>query len=398
MADELKSGMRRYLVALAVFLASSLAGAQHAPPITAGVAGFDVYRDGAALHLLNAEFDDARKDRALLYRQSNDGGSTWTRAVRVNDTATPVFDIVRGNDPQIASSGGRLLAVWSTRGTGYGGSGPLVTAISDDGGRTWRRGENPADDASTAGHAYVDAIGGRDGFEMVWLDGRDGAQGLRHARLAPGASRWSSNSTIQKATCECCWNTLSRSGDSVYVMYRGKGPRDMVLAERAQADAPWRRLSTVGAFGWDFKGCPHTGGGAAWSASRESALHAVVWTGAASHEGLHYLRSNDRGRTWSAPHRVGSAQSRRADLAAGDEGGVAIVWDQLENDRRAVYAMQSADAAGQRWHKPARLSADRADAVYPRVLATASGFLVAWTESVQGGPPVLRTQVLARTK
>lgn len=364
---------------------------QHSGPaaIESGVAGFDLYRDGAVLHLVTAEFDAARGSRALLHRLSRDGGRTWSRAVRVNRESTSVYDVVRGNEPQVAAYGRRIVVVWTAKGTGYGGSGPLVTAVSHDDGATWREGVNPADDASTAGHAYIDVIAGAAGFDLVWLDGRDGAQGLRHARSVDG-SRWSRNVTVQKATCECCWNTLTRQGDALHVMFRGKGPRDMVLATHTEAG--WARRSTVGAFNWDFKGCPHTGGGAGSGGERSNVLHSVVWTGAAAHEGLHYLKSTDAGRTWTLPHRVGGAEARRADVAA-DGGAVLITWDQWDGARRAVFTMESTDE-GRRWHKPARISTPGADGTYPRAVATAGGFLVAWTQSAGGGAPELKLETL----
>ena len=359
------------------------------PAVESGVAGFDIYRDGAVLHLLTAEFDAALRSRALLHRASRDGGRTWSRAVRVNGEGGAAHDVVRGNEPQIAAFGKRIVVVWTAKGTGYGGSGPLVTAVSHDDGATWREGANPADDASTAGHAYSDVIAGPGGFDLVWLDGRDGAQGLRHARSVDGM-RWSRNVTVQKATCECCWNTLTRQGDALHVMFRGKGPRDMVLA--SLTEAAWTRRSTVGAFNWDFKGCPHTGGAASWGADGSGVMHAVVWTGAPAHEGLHYLRSRDAGRSWTSPHRVGGAEARRADIAAGG-GKVLVTWDQWNGERRAIFTMASSDE-GQRWQKPARISKPDADGTYPRAIATAAGFLVAWTQSTAGGAPELKMEIV----
>jgi hypothetical protein len=49
----------------------------------------------------------------------------------------------RGDDPRIAARGNRMMALWTARGDGPFGSGPLATALSDDGGRTWRAGPTP---------------------------------------------------------------------------------------------------------------------------------------------------------------------------------------------------------------------------------------------------------------
>jgi len=383
------SKARLFILALALASAGAIAQAHaHSGPaaIRSGVGGFDVYRDGTVLHLLRAEFDAAPAAGRLLYRRSDDDGRTWTAPVRVNADDASLHAVVRGNDPQIAARGDTVMAVWTAKGSGYGGSGPLRTAISRDGGRSWQPGGNPSDTSSTAGQAYVDVIAGPEGFDLVWLDARDGAQGLRHAH-SPDGIRWSGNGTIKKATCECCWNTLARSERELFVMVRGKAPRDMLLFGRG-AREQWARLATVGAFDWDFQGCPHTGGGLAIATAPKPLMHAVVWTGVDGSEGLHYLRSADRGNTWSAPYRVGSTDARRADVAASADD-VLVVWDQFEAGgsgtpaRSAIYAMRSRDQ-GLHWQKPVRLPTS-ADASYPRVVPIAAGFLVLWTEAHAGG-------------
>jgi hypothetical protein len=181
-------------------------------------------------------------------------------------------------------------------------------------------------------------------------------------------------------------------------MVRGKDPRDMLLFGRDSLDR-WNRTSTVGAFGWDFKGCPHTGGGLAAAGTSIPLLHAVVWTGADGAQGLHYLRSLDRGRTWSSPHRIGSPDARRGDIASNHAGAVLVAWDQFEAQpaHSGIHVMESRDG-GQRWWKPVRLSKPGADASYPRVVPTATGFLLLWTEAAPGGTTVLRIESLRSSR
>ena len=147
---------------LALAYGSAFAAAHphvHSAPATIkpGVGGFDVYRDGSALHLLSAESDETRKSRQLLYRHSDNDGRTWTPPLRVTDDDASLHDVVRGNDPQIAARGATVIAVWTAKGSGYGGSGPLMTALSRNGGRSWKAGASPADTKSTAGQAYIDS-------------------------------------------------------------------------------------------------------------------------------------------------------------------------------------------------------------------------------------------------
>jgi hypothetical protein len=344
------------------------------------VLSVDVYGSGDTIDLLTAESTGANAAPALWYRRSADGGKSWSQPVRVGDGMPIPHHPHRSNDPQIASSGSRVIAVWGSAGRGFRGSGPMVTALSDDGGKTWKRGPNPADDNRHDGHGFADLIA-RDGrFHLTWLDSRSGAQGVRYARSNDGGASWSANVSVQPATCECCWNTLLAGPDrTLYLLFRGKGPRDMGLATSRDDGVKWKSGTVVGAFNWQIEACPHTGGGLALTKGVSERVHAVVWTGKTDQRGVHYLSSQDGGASWNARARLGGEFAQRADLAArGNE--LAAVWDETMGQGGAVFLSRSKDG-GAAWSQPARLSAEGASAIYPRVVATQSNLLVVWTES-----------------
>jgi hypothetical protein len=293
-------------------------------------------------------------------------------------------------DPQIAADGDRLLAVWTAPGTSLWGGGPLASALSADGGRTWTPGPAPADDGTTDGHNYVDAVAdGRGAFHLVWLDDRDGSRGLRAARSTDGGRTWSANKTIDGETCECCWNRLAAGPDGVVrVLYRDRLPdRDMIVAASAAGGESWRRLGAAGDFDWVFDGCPHAGGGLAVSGVASKGgeqgavprLSALVWTGAEGKAGLWLVASADGGRSWSEPRRMGSDRARNADLAAAG-GRLVAAWDQ---DRR-IHAAVS-DDGGATWGDPEPLTEAGRTATHPLVVAAGDGALVLWTEAPEDG-------------
>lgn len=349
----------------------------HGPAGPAGeVLALDAASDGAVVDLLLAlRTEDAAR---LVHRRSTDGGRSWGPEREVTLGGKPLESPHRGMDPQIAADGDRLLAVWTAPGTSKWGSGPLATATSSDGGRTWMPGPVPNDDGTTEGHNYAEAIAdGRGAFHLVWLDDRDGSRGLRAAASTDGGRTWSANRTVDGETCECCWNRLAADGDVVRVLYRDRGAdRDMIVAATADGGASWKRVGTAGDFDWEFEGCPHAGGGFTAGGGR---LAALVWTGAPGKTGLWTVTSADAGRTWSPPHRMGTDRARHGDLAAAGTRLVAA-WDQ---DRR-IHASHS-DDGGATWSDPEVLSEPGRTATHPLVVGTGDGALVLWTESPEGG-------------
>lgn len=360
-------------------------GSPSGPP---GVATFDVYADGGVLHVLAGHGRKGAPALTLWHMRSDDGGKGWAGPTRLNGADEAVVAPHPGENPQIAARGGQVIATWTARSPDGGRGGPIATALSTDGGKTWQRGPNPANDGSTRYHALLQIAAGERAFHMVWLHGHDGKQALHHAASADGGRTWQANHLLAAHTCNCCWNSIvTGPGAAVGVMYRGGIPRDMMFAASPDGTA-WKDLGQVGKFDWDFNGCPHVGGALAASADGKR-LHALVWTGQDRAVGLHHLASSDGGRSWSAPRRLGTEDAKDSDLAVAADGTLVAVWDTLEGAVTAVYRADSRDG-GRTWSAPARLSTPEVSAHHPRVVASSRGTSVLWLEGAPGQPEVLR--------
>lgn len=353
-------------------------GLTASPPSTApvpGVRAIDVFADDTQVHLFVAEAA-AEESSRLLHCVSADGGATWSQNRRVDVGMAPAFSPHRGFDPQIAARGNHLVAAWTTAGSDRWGSGPIATARSEDGGATWNPGPNPADDKLTTGHGFLDlAVDSEGDFHLVWLDSRDGRQGLRHAKSSDGGASWSVNRTLQAGTCECCRNTLATGPNGkVAALFRGHDPRDMKVL--FTENGSWREPLTAGEFHWRFEGCPHAGGGLAMTAS---SAHALVWTGSESHCGVHYVRPG------GTAHRMGGSTAIHPDLAATPEGILLAVWQESSEEGVVLRHTLSQDE-GVLWKDPRALPQADPTATHPRVVAGRGGFLVVWTETPEGTP------------
>jgi hypothetical protein len=354
------------------------------------------------VHLLVAERVANVATPQMRYLRSEDGGATWSSPVPVGEGQPGPGPAKRGLDPQIAAAGDKLVAVWTSGAETRFGRGPLATAISTDGGRTWTPGANPSDDRLATDHAFADVVADDAGnFHCVWLDGRHGAKadgtiaedagkGLRYARSGDGGRTWSANVTLDPQCCECCWNTLlTLPGGVVHVLYRDRNPRDMALISSPDGGRTWGKAAPVGAFRWDFTGCPHVGGALASGDETGKDLAAVVWTAKGGDAvGAFALSSADGGKSWTSPTRLGGPQSSRPDVAAHGRRVVAA-WDEYveageATGNAAFYA--TSDDAGETWSAPVRLSAAGMSATYPRVVRLPEGFRVFWTQKGAGKP------------
>jgi hypothetical protein len=374
-------------------------GAQPVSHSFPGVTCVDVAESKGVVHLLLGKPSGAEGiDLSFFHVRSDDGGLTWSGPVAVPTSHVPASKLHRGDDPRIAAEGERVMALWTAKGDGPYGSGPIATALSDDGGRTWRAGPSPsakplppesapsrvrttapshkhdAPNGTGAGYRFPAAAASGDGFHVVWIHAVGDERSLRHAALPFGASTWSDATVVDPFICACCWNELKVSPDGgLLALYRDQQPSDMALSASRDGGATWQSAGRAGEFNWAFDGCPHVGGGLALHG--RDPLKATAWTGNGAAAGAYVLR-RDRG-VWSAPTRLRTdSPGRDTDIAAG-VAGAAVAWDSLADGGQAVFVAFSSD--GENWSAPRRLSPRGQNAAYPRIVAAGDHFVVLWT-------------------
>jgi len=361
-----------------------------------GTLSLDIIKHQGNLHMLTGTHHDGEK--ALWYQSSVNQGESWSSPVNINSSQHIEVNLTRGNDARLAVQGDNIVAIWPSRVEGAPhNAGPMKATRSSDGGKSWQTSPIPAD-WEKGPHAFYAMDANSDSINVVWLDSRKGrsevkgSQGMRFSQSKDGGQSWSINKSLDDITCACCWNTARfDSKNNFYVLYRDKQPTDMAIGKLSQ-NQQWQRLSSVGAFNWDFPGCPHIGGGLAFQENK-GLMHSVVGSGHMEHLGVHYLRSDDNGKTWADPIQLGDESAVHSDVAASEKGRVIAVWDMRTEDGLSIFYAESKDS-GLTWSENKRLSKPGMRATHPRIISNESGFLTLWTESATGQTQALQMQVL----
>jgi hypothetical protein len=343
------------------------------------ISTFDVYVDDDVIHIIAGGKVSAKdKQTKLNYTRSEDGGQNWLEPVALSNLPASINS--RGNDIQLTAKGNHLLAVWQTKGE-LPSMGSMASAYSEDNGKTWQQGANPAVN-NEGDQSHIDLIADQHGnFHAVWLEDpeENGYQSLRYSRSVDWGKQWSQATTLDDSTCSCCWNTLALSPEGdLNILYRDMKPRDMALLQSYDDGKTWRHVSTVGEFDWKFDGCPHVGGTLAYTGGdNPRQLHSLVWTGAEGKSGLYHLSSKNNGNCWSKPQKLGNT-AIHADISTIDNDIVAV-WDEMEPDGTSIFYAKS-DDDGANWLTATRLTTANNAATHPRLVATKHGLLALWTE------------------
>jgi hypothetical protein len=372
--------------------------AQGLPEMPDSVVSLSAVSEGDTVYLLmGTKGADKAAPVDLFLTRSKDGGTSWSKPVRIDMGRLAITPRTsRGNDAKLAARDGKLMAVWTASGFGAMGSGSLVAAWSGDGGETWSQAREivPAstDKADAHGARFPAVAGTADGFHVIWIDAKQKARALGYTRSDPQGENWSAPRLIDDEMCACCWNILAtRPGGRLYAFYRDICPSDMGLLLSMDGGAKWEKLTSPGGFNWTFDGCPHIGGGLAFGAIDPQTPAAVrgfatAWTGKDDHTGGYFFHSDNAGRTWSRPIRLGEGSASAVHTAVGTDAGLGlcVAWDAAANDGgRAVYVDSTSQRTPTEIGKSARLVSSKepgATATHPLVVGLEKGFVVFWTE------------------
>ena len=221
------------------------------------------------------------------------------------------------------------------------------------------------------------------------------ARSVHYAHAASAGSPWSAAVTLDPDSCACCWNAVTTGfNDQPVALYRDETPRDMHARARTD-DGTWTPAVQVGAFDWDFNGCPHVGAGLAYD-PHAPRLHAVVWTGHPQHTGLYALHQNADQAPWSTPQRLGTAHATHPDLILAGPGHLVAAWSDSGPQGPELHWAASRDG-GLRWSAPQRIQTQGPGTPdHPRLTASGADITAHWTQDSHDTPTTVHRALLPR--
>lgn len=254
----------------------------------------------------------------------------------------------------------------------------ILTSQSKDGGESWSEPFSPHDDGTDTEHGFVSVFPDDLGTGLVWLDGRNGENGmtLRSGILA-GESDMQNEALVDDLICDCCQTSVAMAESGPIAVYRDRTSeevRDIFVARRV--DDIWQPGVAVGNDGWVIDGCPVNGP----SVSAAEKLVVVGWfTGAGGRAVVKTAVSRNSGKTFSEPVEVAAENVLgRVSVEIVDRSSYVISWLESHDGAYAI-KVRSMTANGQlgRIHTAGRSNVAR---MVPQLKRVSDKLIIAWTD------------------
>jgi len=297
---------------------------------------------GNAIHVV--WYDNTPDNYEIYYKQSENGGTTWSAAKRLTWTSG------LSSDPALAVDSGDVIhVVWQDD---TPGNYEIYYKRSEDGGTTWSTSKRLTWTLSGS-HRPVIAIDSGDTIHVVWSDDTPGNAEIHYKNSADGGTTWSA---VKRLT----WTSGKSSSPA------------MAIGTDNAIHIVWEDNTTDNGEIY-YKGS--TDGGSTWSAAKRitwtsgkthtpdialdssDTIHVVWEDSTPSNLEIYYRRSADGGTTWSTVQRITwtSGSSSSPAMAIDSNDTIHVVWfdDSLAN--LEIYYKGSTDG-GTTWGPSQRIT------------------------------------------
>jgi BNR/Asp-box repeat. len=331
------------------------------------------------------------KQDHVYVQSSTDKGKSFSQPVQVNKVPEPIIAHDEYRPKIQLDSNGNIYLTW-TRSLEKRHTGNIRFSRSSDGGNTFSDPVTVNDNLDIISHRFDGLLVGKNGeIFIAWLDARDKEQAKASRQEFLGTSlyyTWSSdggksfypNKQAAPHTCECCRLAIALDVDNLpVVMWRHVFPgniRDHAVLKFSDWHTPGT-LQRASQDNWQIDACPHHGPSLA--IAEDATYHAAWFSGAESHQGLFYARSEDQGKTFVAQKQFGGLGAKHPHVAALGQR-VVIVWMEFDGSNTIIKSMRSLDG-GENWLEPEQLALASGTSDYAFVVNDESHLYLSWQSS-----------------
>jgi hypothetical protein len=162
--------------------------------------------DGSNVHV--APYNAILGSSEIFYKRSTDAGLTWSSEQNLsNNEGGSLW-------PTIAVSGSNVHVVWEDY---TPGSSDILYKQSTDGGITWSSEQNLSNDPSGSGSCFIAADGSN--IHVVWYDQTSGNREIHHKRSTDGGTSWATFQNISNNTGYSSSPSIAVDGNNVHLMW-----------------------------------------------------------------------------------------------------------------------------------------------------------------------------------
>lgn len=334
---------------------------------------------------------------AVYVSSSSDQGRSFAPGVRVADEPDGIDATSESRPKIVVEPDGQIDVSYTSLGRELY-TGDVRFSRSVDGGRTFSPPVTVNDDGLPVGHRFDALSVAPDGrIYLTWIDKRDVERAARDGREYAGGALYYTFSTdggltfapnrkLDDNICECCQlATAFDASNRLALFFRDILPgsiRDhaFVMIDDGAPASPVRRVTEDG---WAIDACPHHGPSLAIDA--DGTYHLTWFTGAGPQGGgSFYARSTDRGRTFSAPRRVGVETPQQHAVVLSQGRQVFLAWMQPDRPAGTALYVQQSDDAGLSWSVPRAVAQGTGVADHPYLLSSKGTVFVSWFTSADG--------------
>jgi len=316
-------------------------------------------------------YEDTPGNDEIFYKNSPDGGTTWSAAQRLSWTTGYSWH------PAIAiDSNDAIHVVWHDSTPGDGNT-EIYYKRSTDGGTTWGSAKRLS---WTSGPSRSPAIatGSSEAIHVVWYDTTPGNEEIYYKSSKDGGATWSYTKRLTWTSGRSYSPAIaSSSSNRVHVVWTERTPDNAEIYYK-QSDDGGTTWNTARRRTW-------TSGSSyvpALSVDSAGTVHLVWYDETPGNFEIYYKGSDDGGATWTAARRITwtADASEEPTIAIDPSDNIYVAWDDDTPGLSEVYYKRSTDG-GATWSAAQRLTWTSGWSGYPAMAADSTGTIhIIWED------------------